>query len=379
MDFELSLEHRILKETVDRFAKEVAAPLVEPSEERGIFPRELFEEAAALGFTWVLYPEKYGGSGPDMIAAALVLEGISKVSASFGIAFVVQNSVGTEVIYRFGSEELKEKFLAPAIRGEKITAFGLTEPKGGSDAASIICKATFENGYYVINGSKMFISNAHISDFAIVAVRTQKDAPRGKGITLLVVDRRESPYQTNPLKKMGLHGVDTSEVVFDNCRVPEKNRIGEEGKGFEYLLSILTSSRVLIGAVALGVAKASYEAAVRYSNERMQFGRPLSHHQAIRHKLANMYMETELAELAVYKAAWLYNEGKLHTREAAICKLYASEVANRNASEAVQIHGGYGYMKEYPVERYYRDAKSLTIVEGTSEIQRNVISKYIIQ
>ncbi len=378
MDFELSLEHRILKETVNRFAKEVVAPLVEPSEEIGIFPRELFKEAAALGFTGVLYPEKYGGSGPDMIAAAIVLEGISKVSASFGIAFVVQNSVGTEAIFRFGSNELKEKFLIPAIRGEKIAAFGLTEPQVGSDAASIICKATFENGYYVINGSKMFISNAHISDFITVAVRTQKDASRGKGITLLVVDRRESPYQTNPLKKMGLHGVDTSEVVFDNCRVPEKNRIGEEGKGFEYLLSILASSRVLIGAVALGVARASYEAAVRYSNERIQFGKPLSRHQAIRHKLANMYMEVELAELAVYKAAWLYNKGKLPPQEAAMCKLYASEVANRNASEAVQIHGGYGYMKEYPVERYYRDAKSLTIVEGTSEIQRNIISKYII-
>ncbi len=379
MDFQLSSEHRLFKDTVDRFAKEVAGPLVEPSEEKGLFPRELFRKAAVLGFTGVLYPEKYGGCGPDMIAAALVLEGISRISASFGIAFVVQCSVGSETIYRFGSERLKERFLMPAIKGEKVAAFGLTEPKVGSDAASLICKAVRDNGQYVINGSKMFISNAHMSDFAIVAVRTNKDAPRGEGVTLLVVDREESPYETHPLKKMGLHGVDASEVVFEDCRVPVENRIGKEGRGFEYLLHTLTPSRILIGAVALGVARAAYKAALAYARERIQFRKPISGHQVIRHKLANMWMETELAELAVYRAAWLYNQGKSHAKEASICKLFASEVANRNAGEAVQIHGGYGYIKECPVERYFRDAKSLTIVEGTSEIQRNIISKLIIQ
>ena len=378
MNFEFNQEHRIFKETIARFAQKEVAALVAQSEGQGCCPRELIEEGAKLGFTGTPYPDKYGGCGPDMIATCLVVEGISKVSASLGLAFLIQNSVGTAPIYYFGSEPLKQKYLAAAIRGEKVAAFALTEPGVGSDAASITCRAVRDGDHYIMNGTKMFISNSHISDFMVVAVRTDKDAPRGKGLTLLLVDRNDSPYVTYPLKKLGLHGLDTSEVVFEECRVPAENRIGEEGKGFQYLLHTLLSSRIVAGAAGLGVARAAFEAAVGYVQERVQFGRKLAEFQAIRHKLTDMCIETELAETMVYKAAWLFSQGRECDKEASICKVFASEVANRNAAEAVQIFGGYGYMQEYPVERYFRDAKAIMIFEGTSEIQRNVLAKLIL-
>ena len=377
MDFDFCEEHRILKRTVHKFAGKEAADPAEKAEEQGFFPREIFVTAAPLGFLGTPYPPTYEGCGPDMISTCLVIEGISKVSASLGLGFMIQTSVGTAPIYYFGSEYLKTQYLVPAIRGEKVSAFALTEPGSGSDAGSIQCRAKRNGGSYHLDGTKMFVSNSYVSDFLIAAVRTNPRAEGKQGLSLLLVDRQRSPYDVHPLRKLGLHGLDTSEVVFEQCRVPIGNLLGEEGEGFEYLKRILTESRILTGASALGVAKSAFDIAVKYASERIQFGRKLSEFQTIRHKAADMCIEIEMAECLVYKSACLFNQGRKCDREASISKVFASEAANRTASESLQILGGYGYMREYLVERYFRDARAMMIFEGTSEIQRSIIAKSI--
>jgi alkylation response protein AidB-like acyl-CoA dehydrogenase len=375
----LSEEQALLQKTVREFAESEVKPLAKQLDESGRFPRELFAKAAELGLTGVAIPEAEGGAGFDHVAYGIVIEEVSRCCASTGVILSVQNSLYCDPIHRFGTPEQKQKFLLPFARGEKIGCYALTEPQAGSNAAALQTKAVNKGDAYVINGTKAWITNGGAADAAIVYVNT--DPPKGeKGITAVVVERGTPGFTVGKEeKKLGINATACSELIFSDCEVPVSNRIGKEGEGYKVALSTLDGGRIGIASQATGIAQGAFEAALGYSQQRMAFGHPISGFQAIQFMLADMATEIDAARLLIRKAAWKQDRGERFSKDAAIAKLFASEMATRVTHHAIQVHGGNGYSREYPVERNYRDARITEIYEGTSEIQRLVISSWVLR
>jgi len=379
MNLELTEEQQLLQKTVREFAESEVRPMAKANDETGHFPFELFRKAAELGLTGVAFPESEGGSGFDHVAYSIVIEEISRCCASTGVILSVQNSLYCDPIHRYGTEEQKKKFLLPFTRGETIGCYALTEPQAGSNAAALQTKAVRKGDSYVINGTKAWITNGGVADAAIVYVNT--DPAKGeKGITALVVEKGTPGFRVGKEeKKLGIHATACCELVFTDCEVPASNRIGNEGEGYKVALSTLDGGRIGIAAQAVGIAQGAFEAALKYAQERMAFGHPIAQFQAIQFMLADMATEIDAARLLVRKAAWKQDSRARFSLEASTAKLFASEMATRVAHKAIQVHGGYGYSQEYPVERAYRDARITEIYEGTSEIQRLVIAAWVLK
>lgn len=377
MNFDLTSEQAMIKRTIREFAEEEVAPGAIERDKTKQFPTDIFKKLGELGMLGLPFPEEYGGAGADTVSFAIVTEELSRGCASTGITYSAHISLGGAPINLFGTEEQKQKYLAPICTGESLGAFGLTEPNAGSDAGGTQTTAKEENGDYVINGSKCFITNAsYAKHLAMTAITGGNNGM--KEISAIIVPTDAPGFTViDNYEKMGLNASNTTELVMENVRVPVENLLGKKGEGFKQFLITLDGGRIGIGAMAVGVAQAAYEKALQYAQERNQFGKSLSKFQAIQFKLADMAMKIELARNMVYKAAWLKDQGRPFSKEASMCKLYASEIAMEVADQAVQIHGGYGYMREYEVERYMRDAKLLEIGEGTSEVQRMVIARLI--
>ncbi|SDQ57808.1 butyryl-CoA dehydrogenase [Virgibacillus subterraneus] len=378
MNFELTKEQMMIKKMVQDFADNVIRPRAVEIDKQAKFPEDIFKQMGELGLMGIPFPEQYGGSDGDTLSYALAVEEIGKVCGSTGLSYAATVSLGASPIYYFGTEEQKEKYLTPITQGKTLAAFGLTEPNAGSDAGGTKTTAVADGDDFVINGEKCFITNANYSNTITVTAVTGKD-DRGKNIisAIIVPTNTEGVTINSNYDKMGVRGSDTAEIVLDNVRVPQKNLLGDPDKGFKQFLHTLDGGRISIAALGLGIAQASLNKALEYAKERTQFGKSISSFQAIQFKLADMAMETELARNMVHKAAWLKDNNKPFSKEAAYAKLYATETAFKNANQAIQIHGGYGYMREYEVERYLRDAKLLEIGEGTSEIQRMVIARQL--
>jgi butyryl-CoA dehydrogenase len=379
VNLELSEEQQLLQKSVREFAEAEVKPLAKENDETGKYPRGLFQKAAELGLTGVAIPEAEGGAGMDHISYAIVIEEISRVCASTGVILSVQNSLYCDPIHRFGTEEQRKKFLLPFARGEKIGCYALTEPQAGSNAAALTTKAVRKGDKYVINGTKAWITNGGAADAAIVYVNTQPEKGE-KGITALVVEKGTPGFAVGKEeKKLGIHATACTELSFSDCEVPIGNRIGEEGEGYKVALSTLDGGRIGIAAQATGIAQGAFEAALSYAQQRQAFGHPIADFQAIQFMLADMATEIDAARLLLRRAAWKQDSGARFSMEAAIAKLFASEMSTRVAHKAIQIHGGYGYSSEYPVERAYRDARITEIYEGTSEIQRLVIAAWVLK
>jgi butyryl-CoA dehydrogenase len=379
VDLELSEEQLLLQKSVREFAEAEVRPLAKENDETGKYPRGLFQKAAELGLTGVAIPEAEGGAGMDHISYAIVVEEISRVCASTGVILSVQNSLYCDPIHRFGTDEQKKKFLLPFARGEKIGCYALTEPQAGSNAAALATKAVRKGDKYVINGTKAWITNGGAADAAIVYVNTQPEKGE-KGITALIVEKGTPGFAVGKeVKKLGIHATACTELSFSDCEVPAGNRIGEEGAGYKVALSTLDGGRIGIAAQATGIAQGAFEAALSYAQQRQAFGHPIADFQAIQFMLADMATEIDAARLLLRRAAWKQDSGARFSMEAAIAKLFASEMSTRVAHKAIQIHGGYGYSSEYPVERAYRDARITEIYEGTSEIQRLVIAAWVLK
>ena len=379
MNLDLTEDQKLLQRTVREFAEAEVKPHARELDETGHFPRDIFQKAAELGLTGVAIPESEGGAGMDHISYAIVIEEISRVCASTGVILSVQNSLYCDPIHRFGTPAQKEKFLAPFARGEKIGCYGLTEPQAGSNAAALTTKAVLKDDRYVINGTKAWITNGGAADAVILYVNTQPEKGE-KGITALVVEKGTPGFAVGKEeKKLGIHATACTELVFTDCEVPAANRIGAEGEGYKVALSTLDGGRIGIAAQATGIAQGAFEAALSYAQQRQAFGHPISDFQAIQFMLADMATELDAARLLVRRAAWKQDSGARFSMEASIAKLFASEMATRVTHKAMQIHGGYGYSQEYPVERAYRDARITEIYEGTSEIQRLVIASWVLR
>lgn len=377
MNFDFTPEQKMIRNLFREFAEGEVKKDVDERDRTKRFPIEIFRKMADLGLMGLPFPEEYGGGGADTISFAIAVEELSRVCASTGITYAAHISLGCAPIYLFGTEEQKQKYLVPLCRGETLGAFGLTEPNAGSDAGGTQTKAEKQGDHWVINGTKCFITNASYANFVtLTAVTGNKNGK--KEITAFIVPTNTPGFEVIAnYEKLGLHSSNTAELVLNNVVVSDEQILGKIGQGFKQFLITLDGGRIGIGAMAVGIAQGAYELALEYAKQRKQFGHAISKFQAIQHKLANMAMEIELARTYVYKAAWLKDQGKKFTKEAAICKLFASEVAMRVTHQAVQIHGGYGYMRDYQVERYFRDAKLTEIGEGTSEIQRNIIAREI--
>lgn len=377
MHFDLTEEQAMIRKVIRDFAEEVVAPGADERDRTGEFPEEIFKQLADLELMGLPFPEEVGGGGADTISFAIVVEELSRVCGSTGITYSAHISLGGAPIHLFGTPEQKQKYLTPICKGEYLGAFGLTEPNAGSDAGGTRTTAVLDGDEWVINGSKCFITNAsYAKNMALTAVT---DRSKGtKGISAFIVPTDATGFTIiNNYEKLGLHASNTTEIVLENVRVPKENLLGIEGNGFKQFLATLDGGRIGIGAMAVGIAQGAYEKSLQYAKERKQFGNSLSNFQAIQFKLADIAMNIELARTMVYKAAWLKDQGRSFKKEAAMAKLFASEICMRACDQAVQIHGGYGYMKEYQVERFFRDAKLLEIGEGTSEVQRMVIAQQI--
>ncbi len=379
MDFELTAEQQMMRKMVRDFADKEIRPTTREIDAAGQFPWQVIHKMGGLGLLGLPIPEEHGGSGADTVSYAIAVEEISRVSGSIGITLAAHTSLGLYPIYRFGSEEQKRRYLPHLASGQGLAAFGLTEPEAGSDAAAVKTTAVLDGDQWVINGQKTFITSGSIADVVIIAAVTDKAAGT-RGISNLIVEKGTPGFRPGrDEEKMGLKGSVTSQLFFEDCRVPKQNLLGNPGEGFKQFLITLDGGRVSIGAMAVGLAQGAFEAAVKYSKERVQFGQPIANFQAIQWMLADMATEIDAARLMVYRAAWLKDKGVRFTKEAAMAKLYASEAAERACFKAIQIHGGYGYIKEYDVERIYRDNRLTTIGEGTSEIQRLVIARQVLE
>lgn len=378
MDFELTNEQKMTRDMVREFAEQEIAPHAREWDEQAIFPEETFKKMGELGLLGIPFPEKYGGSGGDTISYALAVEEIGKACGGTGLSYAAAVSLGASPIYYFGTEEQKEEHLVPLASGKALGSFGLTEPNAGSDAGGTQTKAYLDGDEYVINGEKCWITNAQYARTVIVTAVTGK-TEKGKNIISAFIVPTDTPgfKITSPYDKMGVRASNTSELILEDVRVPKENILGDPKKGFSQFLYTLDGGRISIAALAVGIAQAAFNKALAYAKERKQFGQPISSFQAIQFKLADMAMEIELARNMVLKAAWLKDNDKPFTKESAFAKLYASEMATRVCNQALQIHGGYGYMKEYEVERMLRDTKLMEIGEGTSEIQRLVIARQL--
>ncbi len=379
MNFDLSENQKMIAQMVRDFAEKEIRPNFMEWDESQEFPVQVFKKLGELGLMGVFIPEEYGGSGFGYDEYITVVSEISKVCGSIGLSVAAHNSLCTGHIYYHGSEAQKKKYLPLLASAEWIGAWGLTETGTGSDAGGMNTTAVLEGNEWVLNGSKNFITHGKSGDVAVIIARTGEKGD-SKGMSAFIIEKGTPGFSAGKKEnKMGMRASETCELIFDNCRIPAENLIGEVGKGFQQAMQILDGGRISIGALALGIAKGAYEAAVKYSKEREQFGKPISHFQAIAFKLADMATQIEAAELLLYQASYLKNNKKNLTKESAIAKYYASEVAVTVANEAVQIFGGYGYTKDFPVEKFYRDAKLCTIGEGTSEIQKLVISREILK
>ena len=378
MDFALSPQHEEIRRTVREFAERRIVPIAEELERKGEFPMEIIREAAALGLLGVPYPEEVGGTGLDSLAYAITVEELSRASGSVGIIVSAHTSLGCNPIYLAGTDAQKEKYLRPMASGEVIGAYGLTEPGAGSDSRGTKTRAHRDGEEWVINGSKRFITNAGVAGTYIVTAVTDREQDSGK-ISAFIVEADTPGFSIGRMEeKMGLHASNTGELIFEDCRIPAANLLGDEGEGDKLFLKTLDGGRIGIASMALGLAQAAYEAASAYAKERKQFGRPIGEFQGVAFKIADMATTIDAARLMTYRAAWLKDCGKPYSTEAAMAKLYASEVARDVTNDAVQVHGGYGYVTEYKVERYLRDAKLTEIGEGTSEIQRMVIARNLL-
>ncbi|QBK25988.1 acyl-CoA dehydrogenase [Ureibacillus thermophilus] len=378
MNFELTKEQLMIQEMVRDFAEREIKPFAREHDENATFPIETFKKMGELGLLGIPFPEEYGGSGGDTISYVIAVEEIGKACGGTGLSYAAAISLGASPIYYFGTEEQKQKWLVPMARGEALGSFGLTEPNAGSDAGGTQTRAELVGDEYFINGEKQWITNAGYARQVIVTAVTGKREDGKKIITSLIVPTdAEGVTIRCDYDKMGVRASNTCQIVLENVRVPKENVLGEPNRGFSQFLKTLDGGRISIAALSVGIAQAAYEKALKYAKERVQFGQSISKFQAIQFKLADMAMEIELARNMVYKAAWLKDNNKPFGKEAAMAKLFASEMGFRVCNQAIQIHGGYGYMKEYDVERHLRDIKLMEIGEGTSEVQRLVISRLI--
>ncbi|MEH7883270.1 acyl-CoA dehydrogenase [Bacillus sp. JJ1609] len=376
MNLRFTEEQDMMRKMVRDFAQSEIAPFVEKMED-GEFPKEILKKMGELGLMGIPVPEQYGGAEMDFISYIIAIHEISKVSATVGVILSVHTSVGTNPILYFGTEDQKQKYVPKLAAGEYLGAFCLTEPSAGSDAASLKTRAVKKDGHYVLNGSKVFITNGGEADVYIVFANTNPEAGT-KGVSAFIVEKDTPGFIVGKDEhKMGLYGSRTVQLTFEDMKVPEENLLGQEGEGFKIAMSNLDSGRIGIAAQALGIAEAALEAATEYAKDRQQFGKPIAAQQGIGFKLADMATSVEAAKLLIYRAAQLRSEGQKCGLEASMAKLFASRTAVEVATEAIQVFGGYGYTKEYPVERYFRDAKVTEIYEGTSEIQKIVISKQL--
>ncbi|MFD1864055.1 acyl-CoA dehydrogenase family protein [Planococcus chinensis] len=377
MNFDLTQEQQMIKKTIKEFADKAVAPGAIERDKTKEFPKEIFKQLSDMGMMGLPFGEEYGGAGADTVSFAIVTEELSRACASTGITYSAHISLGGAPLNLFGTEEQKQKYLTPICTGESFGAFGLTEPNAGSDAGGTETRAIEDGDDWVINGSKVYITNAsHAKHLAITAITGMKDGKKEISAIIVPTDAEGFTIIDN-YEKMGLNASNTTELVLENVRVPKGNLLGKRGEGFKQFMVTLDGGRIGIAAMAVGIAQAAFNKALNYSKERKQFGKTLSEFQVTQFKLAQMALKIELARNMVYKAAWLKDEGRPFTKEASMAKLFASEMAMEVADEAIQIHGGYGYMKEYEVERYMRDAKLLEIGEGTSEVQHMVIARAI--
>lgn len=379
MDFELNEDQQQIKRTIREFAEAELKPHVMEWDEAAHFPVELQPKFAELGIMGVLVPEEYGGAGMGYVEYATIIEELSRVDPSIGLAIAAHNSLGAGHILIAGSEAQKQKYLAPLARGDSFAAWGLTEPSSGSDASSMRTTAVRRANLWALNGSKNFITNATFAETTVVLAISDR-AAGSHGISAFIVERGTRGFSVAKKEnKVGMRASDTAALVFDDCVLPNGNLIGEPGQGFIQAMKVLDGGRISIAALAVGIAQGAFEAAVKYAKERHQFGRSIAEFQAIQFKLADMATQIDAARLLTYRAAAMKNAGKPTTKESSMAKLYASEVAVRVSEESVQIHGGYGYIKDYPAEKFWRDSKLCTIGEGTSEIQRTVIARQILK
>ena len=379
MNFELSEEQQQIKYSVREFAESEIRPHVMEWDETQHFPDELRPKLAELGLMGVLFPEEYGGAGMGYVEYATIIEELGRVDGSVGLSVAAHNSLCSNHIYTFGSEEQKQKYLAPLARGESFGAWGLTESQAGSDSAGTRTTAVPSNGGWKVNGSKNFITHA-IACNTLVAVAVTDKEKKNRGISAFIFDKSMEGFRSDKKEnKLGMRASETSSVVFEDCYVPDENLLGTEGEGFLQCMQVLDGGRISIAALSVGIAQGAYESAVKYAKERQQFGRPIADFQAIQFKLADMATQIEAARLLTMQAAAMKDAGKPTTKQSSMAKLFASEVAVRVSEESVQVHGGYGYTKDYPAEKYWRDSKLCTIGEGTSEVQRIVIAKNLLK
>jgi butyryl-CoA dehydrogenase len=379
MDFTLTESQEMLRATVRDFAEREVEPIAVQIDEEDVFPTETVRKMAETGLMGFGYPEEIGGRGGGTVEQAIVVEEMARVSAAVSVIVVTSNELAASPIFHHGTEMQRSEYLTPLLQGEKMGAFALTEPGAGSDVAAMATTATRTDGGYLLNGSKQFISNAPEAGFLVVFATLDKSLGY-RGVTAFIIEKDTPGFVVGKYnRKMGIRGSSNNELAFEDCFIPEANRLGEEGRGFRIALETIDACRVGIAAQATGVAQAAYEKAVVYSKERHQFGQAISGFQAIQWMLADMATQIDAARLLVYRAAWLIDNGLPFAKEASMAKLFASETATNVASKAVQIHGGYGYMKDYPVERYFRDARIMEIFEGTSEMQRMTIARHILR
>lgn len=374
--YELTEEQQMIREVIRRFAEKEVAPLVEEAEAHQKFPVHLFRRMGELGYLCIRYPLEIGGGGADKVIECILAEELNRICAGIAAGLMVQGGLATLPMYQFGSQELKERFLLPAIKGEKIGAFALTEPDVGSDAANIKTRAMRDGDHYILRGAKTFITNGPICDYVVVAA-TVDPSLKAEGISLFLVEKGTPGFTvTRKLDKVGNRSAETGELLFDECRVPKTHLIGgKEGKGFEQIRDTLLSGRITYGGRSTGVAQAAYEASLKYAQDRVQFGRPIIEFQVTRFKLAQMAMKIDVMRSYTYRIARLYDAGHRVMKEASMVKLFCAENLQEILSQAMQIHGGYGYTMEYPVQRYWRDGRLFTITEGTSEVHHLVIAR----
>ncbi|MEK4924654.1 acyl-CoA dehydrogenase [Cytobacillus sp. FSL R5-0569] len=377
MNFQLSEEHEMIRKMVRDFAENEVAPTAASRDEEERFDRNIFNKMAELGLTGIPWPEEYGGIGSDYLAYCIAVEELSRVCASTGVTLSAHTSLAGWPIYKFGSEEQKQKYLKPMAQGEKIGAYGLTEPGSGSDAGGMKTTARLEGSHYILNGSKIFITNGGEAEIYVVFALTDT-SNKHKGTTAFIVESNYEGFSVGKKeKKLGIRSSPTTEIIFEECKVPVENVLGEVGEGFKIAMMTLDGGRNGIAAQAVGIAQGALDAATAYAKERVQFGKPIAAQQGIGFKLADMATSVEAARLLTYQAAWLESAGLPYGKESAMSKLFAGDAAMKVTTDAVQVFGGYGYTKDYPVERYMRDAKITQIYEGTQEIQRLVISRMV--
>jgi len=379
MEFELSEEQRMIRDTARDFAAREVAPKAAELDKTGRWPQEIVAKMAELGLLGVAIPQEYGGAGMDALSYALAMEEVSAACASCGVIMSVNNSLFCDPLYKFGTEEQKKRVLTPVARGDKLGCFGLTEPMSGSDAQTMVTSAERTSGGWVLNGAKNWITNGPHADYILVFAVTDRSGAKVKH-TAFLVERGTPGYTQNPPDhKLGIHAAHSCTVFFENCKVPDANVVGAVGEGFKVAMATLDGGRIGIACQAIGIARAALDESVAYAKERKSFGVPIAQHQAIQFMLADMATQVDAARLLAWRAAKMKDKGTRHTMESSIAKLYASEMATRVTHKAIQVHGGYGYSTEFPVERHYRDARITEIYEGTSEIQRIVIAASLLK